>query len=93
MTFHVGSGGANSQIGGEGIMEGEGFLPAVWTRLKESVGQRWTRKPRRKKVVLVVENNRSLRKLLAEVLQEQCQYTIEAGDGAEAVRIGARYRD
>jgi CheY-like chemotaxis protein len=74
-------------------MEGEGFLPTAWTRLKESVGQRWTRKPPRKKVVLVVENNRPLRKLLAEALRDQRHYTIEAGDGAEAVRIGARCRD
>ena len=74
-------------------MEREGFLRTAWTKLKESVGQRWTRKPPRNKVVLVVENNRSLRKLLAEVLREQCHYTIEAADGAEAVRIGARYRD
>jgi CheY-like chemotaxis protein len=74
-------------------MELEGFLPAAWTALRETAWQRWTPKPGGKKVVLVAENNRSLRKLLTEILRDQGHYMIEAGDGAEAVRIGARFRD
>lgn len=74
-------------------MEFDGFLPTAWTVLKEKAWQRWAPKPGGKKVVLVAENNRPLRKLLTEILRDQGYYLIEAGDGAEAVRIGARFRD
>lgn len=66
---------------------------AAWTSLRATIRKLWRglRAPH-EQVILVAENNKVLRKLLIGVLRGQHYRTIEARNGGEAVRIGARYR-
>ncbi len=66
---------------------------AAWTSLRATIGKLWKGPwAAHEQVILVAESNKGLRKLLIGVLRAQHYRTIEAHNGGEAVRIGARYR-
>ena len=64
---------------------------AAWTALNDMIRGHWSRgSAARKELILVAESNQALRRSLVDILRDQHYLTIAAGDGAEAVRIGAR---
>jgi CheY-like chemotaxis protein len=66
---------------------------AAWTKLDNTIREYCSRAfAGPKELILVAESNQALRKGLMNVLREQHYRTIEACDGAEAVRIGVRCR-
>jgi two-component system, cell cycle sensor histidine kinase and response regulator CckA len=70
-----------------------GEIFAAWTSLKATIRKLWSGPGApHEQVILVAESNRVLRRLLISVLRAQDYRTIEARNGGEAVRIGARYR-
>jgi CheY-like chemotaxis protein len=73
-------------------MQSDGVF-AAWTSLSATIRKLW-RGPwaPHEQVILVAESNKGLRRLLIGVLRAQHYRTIEAHNGGEAVRIGARYR-
>ena len=64
---------------------------ALWTSLRATIRKLWKGPwAADEQVILVAESNKVLRKLLIGVLRAQHYRTIEARNGREAVRIGAR---
>lgn len=66
---------------------------AAWTSLRATIRKLWGgSRALHEQVILVAESDKALRRSLIGVLHAQHYRTIEARDGGEAVRIGARYR-
>jgi hypothetical protein len=69
----------------------EGII-AAWTALNNTIRRRGRAFTVQKEHILVAESNQVLRRHLVDVLRDGHYRTIEACDGAEAVRIGTRCR-
>jgi len=66
---------------------------AAWNALNNTIRERWSRDfAGQKELILIAESNQVLRRNLVDVLRDQRYRMIEACDGAEAVRRGARCR-
>jgi CheY-like chemotaxis protein len=73
-----------------GLMKWDGMI-AAWTALNSTIGEHWSRAfAAPKALILIAESNQALRRNLVDVLRDQHYRTIEACDGAEAVRFSAR---
>ena len=71
-------------------MKWEG-MNAAWTALNNTIRGHWSRAfVGQKSLILIAESNQALRRNLVDVLRGQHYRTIEACDGAEAVRFSAR---
>ena len=67
------------------------WMNAAWTALNNKIiGRSSLASAVQKRLILVAEGDRALRRDLRDVLRDQRYRTIEACDGAHAVRIGAR---
>src|SRR5215472_16073963 len=74
------------------VMKRAGSI-AAWRTLNNTIRECWSRAfTGPKELILVAESNHVLRGNLMDVLRDAHYRTIEACDGAEAVRIGARCR-
>ncbi|HYK63183.1 MAG TPA: response regulator [Bryobacteraceae bacterium] len=76
--------------GWKAVMNGPRLIEA-WNALNNTIKGYWSRAfAGQKDVILVAEGDPALRKDLMDVLRHQHYRTIEACDGTEAVRMGAR---
>jgi CheY-like chemotaxis protein len=65
---------------------------AAWTALNNTIRRLSRTSGVQKELILVAESNQVLRRHLVDALRNQHYRTLEASDGADAVRIGARCR-
>ena len=75
--------------GWKAVMKGPRLIE-VWNALNNTVRGYWSRAFGQKEVILVAEGDPAMRKDLVDVLRHQHYRTMEACDGTEAVRKGAR---
>ena len=75
--------------GWKAVMKGPRLIEA-WNALNNTIRGYWSRAFGQKEVILVAEGDPAMRKDLVDVLRHQHYRTMEACDGTEAVRKGAR---